>query len=113
LYLDLKRKPIEEEEKAFEGKGVSVGELLEEALRSTDRTEEEMSFAYELFRVLSEKDIEKAVEVAQEFYGARSGGGTSRPSDVHEKKSEHKAEEARVEKTEAQPLGQRSLEAFK
>ncbi|MEE9593923.1 MAG: DNA repair exonuclease, partial [Candidatus Hydrothermarchaeales archaeon] len=42
LYLDLKRKPIEEEEKAFEGKGVSVGELLEEALRSTDRTEEEM-----------------------------------------------------------------------
>lgn len=109
LYLDLKRKPIAEEEEAFAGRGVGIKELLEEAMRST-KTDEEMGFAYELFNALSERNTEKAIEAAREFYAAggietgqlvptREGGG-------------HKDEDIRKRKA-AQPAGQSSLEVFR
>ncbi len=114
LYLDLKRKPLEEEKEAFEGKGVSVRELLEEAMRSGDRTDEEIGFAYELFTVLSEKKIEKAVEVAEEFYKA-SGGREERRHHpvVHEEKDGYETEEVSKLKESGHSTGQSSLEVFK
>ncbi|MFQ5815948.1 MAG: metallophosphoesterase [Candidatus Hydrothermarchaeaceae archaeon] len=96
LYLDLKRMPLEEKEEAFGGKAVGIRELLEEAMRGRDRTDEEIGFAYELFLALSEKDIEKAVEAAEEFYNAWSLGERGRPSStVHEAGGEYKAGERR------------------
>lgn len=106
LYLDLKRKP-QEEEQVFAGKGVGVIELLEEAMRG--RSEEETGFAYELFTALSEKDVEKAIAAAEDFY-------TSWGLEESKKSPPSANEEAREKEMKRgieQPAGQSSLEAFR
>jgi len=114
LYLDIKRHPIEEEKEAFEGKGVNLRMLLEEVMRSNDRTEEEMGFAYEMLRLLSEKNVEKAVDVAREFYSAWSEGKNWQSSSIKNgKDGDFNPKKVDSVKKEVQNVEQRNLEAFK
>jgi DNA repair exonuclease SbcCD nuclease subunit len=112
LYLDLKRKQLDEE-LAFEDKGTSVGELIKEAMHNIGRTDAEISFVHELFKFLSDKDIEKAVKVAEDFYATWDKDKPSGPTPtVGKEENAYKLKEGGRAKGEQLTM-QSDLEAFR
>jgi len=73
-----------------------------------------MGFAYEMLRLLSEKNVEKAVDVAREFYSAWSEGKNWQSSSIKNgKDGDFNPKKVDSVKKEVQNVEQRNLEAFK
>ncbi len=105
LHLDVKKKTVEEMATELPG-GKGVHDMLAEAMK--DYGEEEIGFASELLDALSARDVEKALAVAEEFYGKwnqrrQEQIGEERPVDSGVKSTQKNA----------RAVGQSSLEVFR
>jgi DNA repair exonuclease SbcCD nuclease subunit len=66
LYLDIKRKRLEEKEEALYDKTINIQELMNEVMK--DYSEAERDYAYSVFKALSKGDLDEARIVTEYFY---------------------------------------------
>ncbi|MDI6655169.1 MAG: hypothetical protein QME59_04710, partial [Candidatus Hydrothermarchaeota archaeon] len=66
LYLDIKRKRIEEKEGALYDKTINIQELMNEVMK--DYSEAERDYAYSVFKALSKGDLDEARIATEYFY---------------------------------------------
>lgn len=65
LYLDIKRKRLEEKEIIYD-KTINIRELMNEVMK--DYSDVESEYAYSIFRALAKNELEEAKIVTEDFY---------------------------------------------
>ncbi len=65
LYLDIKRKRVEEKEEVYD-KTINIRELMSEVMK--DYSEAERDYAYSVFKALAKNGLEEAKIVTGDFY---------------------------------------------
>lgn len=66
LYIALRKKPLLKEETLVKGGAVNIRGLIYDALEGV--SEDEKTYSFEAFKLLSKNDIEGAISLSEDFY---------------------------------------------